>query len=399
VADQKGASSDTTLGWMALAVVGLMVLWLIWHFQEYNIKNMIRYIRMGELWLISWFIDDENYFVPYGDRSLNFKQWYDVIGSIPKEQLSGEVMAQISTLAMTPLKYVITFIIVILSFWALFKGPKTTFRSALDINGLIKRQAINFPYIAPFITFNPANQPPRPPGAPVPAELPLFAEALGPEEWLAYYDVPIPDGKLDEDAAARAFSRQLGKPWRGPLHLPPYKQVLLAAFCLKALRKREAADKMLGELSMCWSKDRGLKISSKLLGEARKLLRDKDKIGKILSKCNQHAFENTAMLRGLLTAREEGGVLSPGQFVWLRGHDRSLWYPLNNLGRQAFHPEAIGALAHFKAEKMTERPIPRPKMEEAVKTMSEYITSSNARPIPALDYSNSKKRGIKTVKK
>ena len=72
------------------------------------------------------------------------------------------------------------------------------------------------------------------------------------------------------------------------------------------------------------------------------------------------------MLRALLTAREEGGVLSPSQFVWLRGYDRNLWYPLNNLGRQSCHMEAIGAMAHFRIERRAQRPIPKPKVQDTL---------------------------------
>ena len=60
--------------------------------------------------------------------------------------------------------------------------------------------------------------------------------------------------------------------------------------------------------------------------------------------------------------------------------------------------EAIGAMAHFKAEKRAERPIPRAKVQDAVNSIVEYMADSNARPIPALDYSGSTKRGIKKLK-
>ena len=103
-------------------------------------------------------------------------------------------------------------------------------------------------------------------------------------------------------------------------------------------------------------------------------------------------------MRALAFARSEGGVLAPAQFVWLRAHDRGLWYPLNNMGRQSFHMEAMGAMAHFKAERMTQRPIPVAKMGDAVKTIKEYMGSQRARPIPQLDYSGSKKKGIKAAK-
>ena len=117
--------------------------------------------------------------------------------------------------------------------------------------------------------------------------------------------------------------------------------------------------------------------------------------GKTLAQVNQHAFETTALMKGLAFARSEGGVLSPSQFLWLRAHDRTLWYPLNNMGRQSFHIEALGAMAHFKAERLTQRPIPVPKVGDSVSTIIEYMASDRARPIPALDYSKSKKKGVK----
>jgi intracellular multiplication protein IcmP len=60
--------------------------------------------------------------------------------------------------------------------------------------------------------------------------------------------------------------------------------------------------------------------------------------------------------------------------------------------------EAIGAMCHYKAEKLAQRPIPRPKMEDAVSSISDYMSSDTARPIPPLDYSKSKKRAIKKVR-
>ena len=206
------------------------------------------------------------------------------------------------------------------------------------------------------------------------------------------------DRKLDEDVAYKAFSKQLGQRWRGAKNLAPYKQVLLAAICLKASRKRGDSDTMLGRLARCWTQKNGLKLDRKLLREAQAVLRNQDLSGRVLKKCNEHAWETTAMLRALATAREEGGVLAPAQFVWLRAHDRDLWYPLNNLGRQSLHMEAIGAVAHYKAEKLAQRPIPRPKVVDAVKSLAEYLSSTKARTLPQLDYTNSKKRGVKKLK-
>lgn len=398
MADQKEGGSDQAKGLFILFCVFVALTWFLWYLFEFQIKDFFRWIRYTWMYLASFFTDDD--FTAYWQgQAIQFAPWFKATPNIPPQSISNEVMGQISTIAMSPWKMLFTGIMVVMGLISMFNGPLTHNRRNLGLDGLIKIQSLAFPYITPFVKFNPANQPPRAPGSPVPAELPSFAEALGPEEWVAYNLVPVPDGKLDKEAAGRAFAKQLGKPWRGPMHLPPYKQVLLAAFCLKAARKRADSDKMLGDLACCWSKDNGLKLSMKIVSEARKVLRNRDMVGTTIAKCNQHAYENAAVLRGLATAREEGGVLAPSTFVWLRGHDRNLWYVLNNLGRQAYHIEGFGAMAHYKAEKMTQRPILRPKVEDAVNSLSDYMSSDRVRPIPPLDYSKSKnKKAIKKVK-
>lgn len=393
---KQNTTHESAVGWMILGGVMLALCWLIWYFFEFQIKDAVRWFRISEIKLVALFVDDD-YTVMIDGDPVYLKDSIRDISNIPAGRLDGHVMGMITRLALEPMKLIFLIGMGLMGLWSLMFGPGTQFRRKLDLGGIINAQAHNFKTIAPFIKFNPSTLPPRPPGSPVPADLPLFAEALGPEEWLAYNQVAIPDGKLDEKSAYVAFARQLGQRWQGAKRLVPYKQVLLAAFCLKAARKRGDSDDMLGRLAMCWSHDKGLQLGKdrKLLSEARAVLRDRNLAGSTLAKCNQHAFEGTAMLRALQTAREEGGVLAPAQFVWLRGHDRLLWYPLNNLGRQAYHMEALGAMAHFKAEKLTRRPIPRPKLDNAIQSIAEYVASARIRPIPQLDYGKSKKRGIK----
>lgn len=420
---------ENAIGWVIMLVVISVIVWVFWYYQSDEVRNVVRWIRYAEAWVLQWFILagetvgllESPYKIAIYGREISFWDILNGNQDIVRQQLMrGEIatpqnslyfgMANYNKAALTinhlelftaatmvPMRFALGAIIALGALWCIFKGPKTQYRNRLGLEGLIHRQAKNFPVIAPFVDFNPSTQPPRPPGAPVPAELPAFAEALGPEEWLAYCEIPAPDGKIDEQAATKAFTRQLYGRWKGPMALKPYQQVLLAAFCLKAARKRNEADEMLSRLALCWTFKGGLQLKrdKSLLKDARKILRNKDLSAGTLAKCNQHAFVTTALLRGLATAREEGGVLAPAQFVWLRGYDRTLWYPLNNLGRQSFHLEALGAMSHYKAEKMTQRPIPMPKLENAVETIKEYMASMRARPIPQLDYSKSSKRGIK----
>ena len=396
--------SDNTLyengiGWALMLIILAVLIWLFWYYFDSEIRNIVRWIRYGEMWLISWFVDGTHQVFFNG----GLVSWQKGFSDTPKwdtEVLTRQHLNYFNALAMQPLKLVFVALCGMAALWTMFKGPGTHYRRTLGLEGLIERQANNFPIISPFVKFNPSTQPPRPPGMPVPAELPLFAEALGPEEWLAYNNIPVPDGVINRAALQKAFLKQLGGRWKGPKALPSHAQIMLAAFCLKASRKRNETDKMLGRLARCWDFKGGLKLSRDrgLLGEARKILRNKELSGKTLAAMNRHAFATTAMLRALNFAREEGGVLAPAQFVWLRAYDRTLWYPLNNLGRQSFHLEAVGAMSHYRAEKMTQRPIPVPKLDDAIDSIIDYMGSTNARPIPALDYSGSKKRGVKKAK-
>lgn len=399
-----GKSDGTTekfTGWAMILIVIGIVCFIMYTISKPEVHSFIRWLRYGEMWLIS-LITPDSYMIslPSGDK-INLKEWLDGIKSIPKSEIDFRLVVGMTAIALTPYKWGIIIIISLMGLWAYTRGPGTQYVEVFNLDRFIKFQAESFPITSPFVNFNPSNQPPRAPGSDVPAELPCFAEALGPEEWLAYEEIPVPDGNVDEKIAFERFTKQLGPRWQGAKKLAPYKQIILAACCLKAARKREASDDMLGRLAKCWSHEKGLQLSkeSGLLSEARKILANKEMASTILKACNHHAWQTTAMLRALLTAREEGGVLAPSQFVWLRGHDRALWYPLNNLGRKSNHMEAIGAAAHFRMERRVNRPIPKPKVQEAVKSIVDYMNSSDARPIPKLDYSKSKnKRGIKKLK-
>ena len=395
---EKGENTlhEAFIGWTILLFFVAVLIAIFWYYFDTEMRDLLRWWRYGQMQLVAIFTSDD-YAIRMGSREFNFMQGLKNTPNYGAEQLTYNHMSYFTALAMQPLRIPIAVILLLIAVWCIFRGPRTQYRVKLGLDGLIHRQSKIFPAISPFVDFNPSTQPVRPPGAPVPAELPLFAEALGPEEWLAYFKNPLKDGKVDKDAASQEFTRQLQGRWKGVRKSKPNQQILVAAFCLKAARKRNESDQMLGRLAQCWSLKNGLELRKdrKLLKDARAVLSDKDISASTLAKCNKHAFVTTAILRALLNAREEGGVLAPSQFVWLRAYDRTLWYPLNNLGRQSFHIEALGAMSHFKIERRTDRPIPVPKVEDAVETIVNYMDSSAARAVPELDYSKSKKRGVK----
>jgi len=246
---------DGAIGWGIMLVIIAVLLWLFWYYFDTEIRDAVRWVRYGEMWVIGSILQlgaylglyEGGYEVFVNGKYYSWEEGLRATSQFSAQELTNMHLSYFAALAMQPLKIPFMVLLLLAALWAVFKGPKTYYRSKLGLEGLIDRQSKVFPVISPFIDFNPSEQKPRAPGSPVPAELPPFSEALGPEEWLAYNEVKVPDGKVDEEAARQAFIKQLGPRWRGAAHLQPYQQILLAAFILKANRKREQSDIMLGD--------------------------------------------------------------------------------------------------------------------------------------------------------
>lgn len=388
--------------WMLFFVFAIVIgislaLWFL--FKPQLLQGYL-WLRQGEIAVASlWTSDDREFEVIANGRpsTITFGQVRGMLDRLTPQDLTSdrmeilEVVKATTEATLKPFKIPFGIMIAFMIYYAMLKGPTSHHRKIYNLDGLIKIQSTIFKIINPIVAFDPAKKTHRSPGSPVPAILPLFAEALSPEEWIAFHKIPIVDDKADREEMEKAFREQLLEPWKGAQKAPPYAQILLAAFALKTVRKRADSDDMLGRLALCWDHKSGLKLSkdSGLLSKARKVLKDKNIAAATLKECNRHAYLTTALLGALELARREGGVLAPAQFLWLRGYNRTLWYPLNNLGRQAYHAEAMGAMSHYRAEKQIERPIPKPMMRDAIQAMEGYVDKirQNKTPIPPVDYS------------
>lgn len=352
---------------MAFAVVFWMVL-------APQISSGIRWVRVGELYILSLFTDQ-----------------YDMLIDQLKALRPGEIspfyllkMTQVTSEALRLPIFIITLGMAVISMLMKERHPYTR---RLDLEGLIKEQSSAFPVTSMFTKFNPLKDNFRAPGSPVPQKLPPFAEALTPEEWVAHNAISVADGEIDRDAARLAFAKQLGGRWQGVSKLPWYGRALFAAFAMKAGGQRVQSDEFLGRLAQCWDPKRGLVLGPAMRKEIQKVIQD-PKLGRVTEKvAAQHSFTAPALLRCLQVAREQGGVLAPAQFIWLRAVDRPLWYALNNLGRGGVHIEGAGAISHYRAEKAAAKPIPNPLVDSAVDGLIEYLTINVITQFPAVDYS------------
>ena len=385
--NQQPASSNdgATIFFTLMIVAGL---WAIWHFFHQQITNAIGSVRHGELWLILQFVS------PATAHRLLITDWYNYLGN-PRARLSFDDIRNTSPLTGHFLRYPATVLLALMAYVTLFRAPGSGPKNAYSLDRLIKAQSRTWPVITPITNFNPATSNARDPDGhdPLPAELPLFAEALSPDEWLRFHRIAPYDSvehersshPLDRDATIQAFAEQLGGRWRDAASLPWDARCLFAVFALKSARKRDEADELLGRLAVAANPRHGmaLDLSAGLKRDIMKIVNDPKLGGEAAKITRKHAFVATALLGLLMHARTRGGVLAPAQFVWLRGAHRALWYPLNNLGRHSFHTEAAGAMAHFQAEIMAGTPLFSPKVGTAVDTLEEFV-NKKSRGLPAL---------------
>jgi intracellular multiplication protein IcmP len=273
-------------------------------------------------------------------------------------------------------------ILIGLGFLALF-SIKTGFKRVYSLEDFIAQQAKVWPVITPIVKFNPGKHTARPLGSAVPKKLPIFAEALSPEEWLAYQQINVVNGVADREQTRKVFAQQLGPRWAGPEKLPLYARALFAAFALQGVQKRDESNKLLGDIAQCWTAEKGLQLTAELEKFVNEVVAEADLGGKGKEIAAKFAYRHTALAGLLKWARTMGGVLASAQFLWLRAEDRVLWYVLNNLGRRSYHAEGAGAMAHFMAEQNAKKPLTMPRVETAYVTLNQVLSKSGV-PIPPL---------------
>lgn len=381
---QKSPHEDFIMFFTVLFIIfGLG--WCIWHFFQEELTWFVKWVRVGELHIVSLVFGENKKVFDPDNLVQNVTVWRKWLPTLPVGKIDVDTIEESTYVAVIPLKPLFMALMALMAFVAMIYGPGTHYRRRMNLEALMIEQAKVFTAIQPFLKFDPRKLPFRAPGQPVPSQLSMFSEALAPEEWLAYHEVKVVTGNLDRNKAYQALSLQLGNRWQGPEKLPLHAQGLFAVFALKHVRKRKDSENMLAALALSWSHDKGFRPSGKLKSQIKSTIRNPKVGGALLKYADMHAYETTAMARCLQRAREEGGVIAPAEFLWLRGQDRTLWYPLNNLGRKSYCVEAVGALVHYTNELIAGQKIPMPRFDEVIAGFEKYMKSGAARAIPELD--------------
>lgn len=349
----SSGQSDSTFGMvLLLALVGFG----IYMFYKYNkdvIHSIIIAIKLGELHVASLFTD---YYDPL-IRDLKATdpkamKWKDII---VVSRYTAQFIAPISMVVLAGLAIHI-----------LYKHPNSFFKRKLNLIFLMKYQAKQWPAIAPVVKADPLND-----------KTGQWLEALNPAEWVQRHGIEIIDKAPNRETTRSAFARQLRRPWNGLKDAPVHVRALMVAFALRGGKKGDECYDLLGKMSRGWANHgsvaKAIAKDAELAKMIRKWSNDPAIMAPALDIARRHAWTETAMAASLTWARNNGGVLASADFIWLRAEDRGLWYVLNSVGRHTSHVEAAGAIAHWKAEQITRRPMPEPDVDEAVFGLEEYF--------------------------
>jgi intracellular multiplication protein IcmP len=257
------------------------------------------------------------------------------------------------------------------------RAGNARFTRAFDLDALMAEQAKTARSTAAFVRRGLKLASIRA-GDPRPADPALHAS-----DWIARYATN--DGRFDEASARRELVHQLGPEWRTRTDATPAVRCMLAVFALHGVQRREEAARLLGLLSEGLPVAGGdggdgptapLAFDPKTLAIVDRALAELGVAAWAFEIMDAHHFTTPGLMSVLNAARLRSGVLAPAQFAFLKLVDRRLWYALHALGFEAdgplAHPhpsqrvEAIGARAHWAAERAIGAPIPTPEVDAAI---------------------------------
>jgi intracellular multiplication protein IcmP len=358
-------SDDYTGFSLILICVGLGILgwagWKLWHAQISTVALAVAHGEMQAIALFSERFSQANIDVQRADPAVI--QFNDLV------RLYRNIGTEFLYPAMT--------LVLALGALCFLRAGNARFTRAFDLDRLMAEQAKTSRSTAAFVRRGLKLAGIRA-GDPRPADPALHAS-----DWIARYATR--DGRFDETSARRELVRQLNAEWRRRRDAAPAVRCMLAVFALHGVQRREEAARLLGLLSegLPISGDDGgdgpaapLAFDLKTLAIADRALAELGVAAWALEIMDAHHFTTPGLMSVLNAARLRSGVLAPAQFAFLKLVDRRLWYALHALGFEADGPlapphpsqrvEAIGARAHWAAERAIGTPIPTPEFDAAI---------------------------------
>ncbi|HGD8188894.1 TPA: IncI1-type conjugal transfer protein TrbA, partial [Escherichia coli] len=192
--------------------------------------------------------------------------------------------------------------------------------------------------------------------------------ALTPEAFVEQHTL-ITNMQLDVAAARRCFMAQLGKPLTSWKDMAPHEKALFAIFGLQYfLDDRKTALKLMDTLNLSCrikSKRDSGKFCTPVYSLAKSAFKRVIKSDGAQQWLKQHRYVRS----GLVWLYAHDLRLTPPNWIWLKGVDRTLFYALHRANTTKGFIEGAGVVAVARAEAEAMRfglPCPEPCVDEAV---------------------------------
>ena len=195
---QKSPHEDFIMTFIVVFLV-VAISWVIWAVFQVQLKEMLRWIRVAELWLGTFMHGGDHAVIHPSAGRQTIEVWREWLTEVKARDITVLDIKVSTQVAVEPIRHVFVAILGLLSIFIILKGPGTHYRRRMRLEELMREQAKSFPAIVPFLKFNPRDMPSRAPGAPVPAHLlhtlpyvaSLFVLSLS---YLRYRDSGAPAG-------------------------------------------------------------------------------------------------------------------------------------------------------------------------------------------------------------
>lgn len=357
---QQGDSGDSMdLLWGVAFVVAIIL--ALWFFARGPILKVLFTIKLGEIWIISFFTDS---LIPVRDAIL-------AAYANPSEVTFKQATSWLHEVGL-PLRIPTAVLVALMGVWVFFRHPILKFKNTFSTDRLRQLEKENWPQITPIVDLDlAATSISEGPWAM--AESPMeFAKRKKLLEELPRPVDPLlarlglTEVKVIEPLARAEFIKQMGPPFEDLNKMPIHAKALFAIFAARADNNPKGAAKLTMQIA---ASSAGGKMD---FSGAMPLLRKHYNTKPIAQILGSHAYLYGVLATTLELARTTG-VLAPSDFLWLKPLDRKMWYMLNSTGRRTPFVEVAGPFSHWLAEKALARKITQPMVDGAVKGLDEAV--------------------------
>lgn len=392
-----GGSSDYLMPTIFLIIGGLVLAWILFAAQLRQFTFSVLRVEAAIIEPFTPAMTDK--------ASGEFHRWRARLANPPKDLPAEKVYAWLEYGGKW-LFWPMLLMLVGTGTWVYLRSPMTRYNRSLDLEGLLLENAVTLPRMRPILWLK---------GKEADKDRGAYTWSLAPFTWACRVGA-ITKGSAPRDtaasfradAAAKAFSDQLGALYTGTGALQYHEQLVFAFMAARLMERRPESDRLLDAASVGFRPR--MSAATRLLKELTgrqwdwpaagpfeivlssaddavlgKILRDSESHAEVRALTDRHAHVRVLLAAMMSRAHELQGALTTADLIWVKAVDRTLHYALNDVGRRVASIEASGVRAHLQAERDAGSRIASPTVDSAVRALQTHLTESGWEAPPAID--------------